>query len=77
MKPSIVVVAGTIVTTNGQLQLRVSGSNDLMSLIPDTPQAANANAMEGKVVVVEGTLVEASKGRTPDTIRYRTITEDR
>lgn len=77
MKPSKVSVVGKIVMMNGQLQLHVSGSNDLVSLIPDTPQTANVNAMANKVVLVEGTLNEAPKGKVPDTVRYLSITEEK
>jgi hypothetical protein len=75
MKPSNIIASGNIVMTNGQPKLQVSGSNDLVNLIPDAPQAANVNAMAGKPVLVEGTLEEAAKGKTPDTIRYRSISE--
>jgi copper chaperone CopZ len=77
MKPSNVSVAGRIVVTNGRAQLQVSGSNDLVNLIPDPPQIANVNAMAGKPISVEGTLEEAAKSKVPDTIRYRSITEDK
>ena len=77
MKPSSVAVAGKIVMTNGQPQLQVSGSNDLVNLVPDTPQVTNVNAMAAKPVLVEGTLNEADKGKAPDTIRYRSITEEK
>jgi copper chaperone CopZ len=77
MKPSNVSVVGKIVTANGQLQLQVSGSNDLLSLIPDNPQTANINSVVDKSVLVEGTLNEAAKGKVPDSIRYRSITEEK
>jgi len=77
MKPSNVSVVGKIVTVNGQLQLQVSGSNDLVSLMPENPLAANVNSMADKSVLVEGTLNEAAKGKVPDSIRYRSITEER
>jgi len=77
MKPSNVSVVGKIVTVNGQLQLQVSGSNDLVSLMPENPLAANFNSMADKSVLVEGTLNEAAKGKVPDSIRYRSITEER
>jgi hypothetical protein len=73
MKPSNVNVAGKIVLVNGQPQLRVSGSNDLVSLLPDNPQTANVNAMVDKLVLVEGILNEAAKGKVPDAIRYHSI----
>jgi hypothetical protein len=77
MKQSSVRVAGKIVLVNGQPQLQVSGSNDLVSLIPDTPQIASANTMADELVLVEGTLNEAAKGKVPDTIRYRSIQEEK
>jgi copper chaperone CopZ len=77
MKPSNVSVAGKIAMTNGQPQLQVSGSNDLANLIPDTAQTTNVSAMAGKLVLVEGTLDEAEKGKAPDTIRYHTVTEEK
>ena len=74
MKPSSISVAGTIVITNGQPQLRVSGSNDEVKLIPGSLQTVNVNALAGKPVLVEGTLNEAEKGKAPDRIQYRSIT---
>jgi hypothetical protein len=76
MKPSDVSVTGKIVVTRGQPQLQVSSSNELVNLVPDGSQATNVTAMAAKWVVVEGTLEEAAKGKTPDTIRYRTVKED-
>ena len=77
MKPSKLSVVGKIVMMNNQPQLQVSGSNDLVSLIPDTPQASNLNSMANKEVLVEGTLNEAPKGKVPDTVRYLSITEEK
>jgi copper chaperone CopZ len=77
MKPSMVSVVGKIVMTNGQPKLQVSDSNELVNLVPDGSQTANVNAMANKRVLVEGTLEEAAKGKTPDTIRYRSILEDK
>lgn len=77
MKPSKLSVVGKIVIMNDQPQLQVSGSNDLVSLVPDTPQTANVNAMANKVVLVEGTLNEAAKDEVPDTVRYLAITEEK
>ena len=77
MKPSPVSVAGKIVMIKGQPQLQVSFSNDLVNLIPDGSLTTNVNAMADKRVTVEGTLEEAAKGKTPDTIRYRSIKEEK
>jgi hypothetical protein len=76
MKPSDVSLTGKIVMMRGQPQLQVSGSNELVNLVPDGSQSTNVNAMADKRVLVEGTLEEAAKGKTPDTIRYRTVKDD-
>jgi hypothetical protein len=76
MKPSNVIVAGKIIMVNGQPQLQVSGSNDVLSLNAGTTQA-EVNTLADKSVLVEGTLNEAAKGKAPDSIRYRSITEEK
>ena len=76
MKPSILVIAGKIALVDGQPKLRVSGSNDVVSLAPDSKDAPALTPLDGKSVVVEGTLNEASKGKAPDSVRYRSITEE-
>jgi copper chaperone CopZ len=77
MKSSNLKVAGRIVSVNGHSQFQVSVSNELVNLLPETPQVAKIDAMSGKLVLVDGMLEEAAKGKTPDTIRYRSITEER
>jgi copper chaperone CopZ len=77
MKSSNVTAAGKIVLVNGQPRLQVSGSNDLVNLVPDSSQTPSVNALAEKLVVVEGTLNEAAKGKAPDTIRYRSIMEEK
>jgi copper chaperone CopZ len=77
MKSSSLSVAGKIVLVNGQPRLQVSGSNDLVNLVPDSSQTPNVNTLAEKLVLVEGTLNEAAKGKAPDTIRYRSIKEEK
>ena len=77
MKDSMATVEGTVVTTDGKTTLRVSGSNDLLQLIPESASTPNAVLMVGKTVVVEGMIPEGVKGKTPDTIRYQTMTEEK
>jgi hypothetical protein len=77
MKSSNLSVAGKIVLVNGQPRLQVSGSNELVNLVPDSSQTPSVNALAEKLVVVEGTLNEATKGKAPDTIRYRSIKEEK
>ena len=76
MKQSNAVMAGTVLASDGKAQLQVSGSNDVVQLILDSPAVPNAAAMQGKSVVAVGTLSEAAKGKPPDSLRYRSITEE-
>jgi hypothetical protein len=73
MKPSAATVAGKVVVANGKAQLQISGSNEMLWLIPESQGAPDAVPIDGKAVVVEGTIPEAGKGKAPDSIRYRSI----
>jgi copper chaperone CopZ len=75
MKDSVATVAGTVAEANGKTVLRVFGSNDVLTLIPDG-SGQNAATETGKSVVVAGVVPEAGKGKLPDVIRYRSITEE-
>lgn len=76
MKDSTASIAGTVFITDGKPALRVSGSDDLLQLVPQSPSALNAASQVGKTVVVEGTIPEAGKGKAPDAVRYQSITEE-
>lgn len=76
MKQSTATIAGTVMVANGKAQLRVSGSNELLLLIPESQTVGDAASMNGKSVLVEGTIPEAGKGKAPDMIRYRSIKEE-
>ena len=64
------------VVENGKAELKISGSNDVLSLIAENQSAADAKAMNGKFVVVQGTIPEAAKNKVPDAIRYQSIVEE-
>jgi hypothetical protein len=76
MKQSTATVAGRVEVTNGKTVLQVAGANDVLELVPDSPAVPIATALAGKSVVVEGTIPEAGKGKSPDSIRYRSIKEE-
>jgi copper chaperone CopZ len=76
MKDSTAAIAGTIVISNGKAQLQVSGSNELLALVPESQAAGDATSLSGKPVLVEGVIPEAAKGKISDSIRYRIIKED-
>jgi copper chaperone CopZ len=77
MKDSTATVAGIVIATDGNATLKVSGSNDLLQLVPQSASAPNATSMIGKTVLVEGTIPEAGKGKAPDSLRYQSITEEK
>ncbi len=74
MKRAEASVVGKITNNAGKLQLQVSGSNDILQLVPahDGPDVA---ALSGKTVIVAGEIPEAAKGKLPDTLRYNSIEE--
>ena len=76
MKDSSATIVGTIVVANGKTQLQVSGSNELLTLIPESQASGDATSLNGKSVVAEGTIPEVAKGKMPDSIRYRSIKEE-
>jgi hypothetical protein len=76
MKDSTANVAGTVIETDGNAMLTVSGSNDLLKLTPQSTSAPNAVSMVGKTVLVVGAIPEAGKGKVPDSLRYQSITEE-
>jgi 3-hydroxyisobutyrate dehydrogenase-like beta-hydroxyacid dehydrogenase len=65
MKDSRAVVAGTVAVTNGIAALTVSGSNEVLQLVPQSASASSANPMVGKSIVVDGTISEPEKGKVP------------
>jgi hypothetical protein len=76
MKQSKATVAGTILVANGKTQLKVSGSNDVLQLVPESQSGPEASSMQGKSVIVTGTIPEAPKGKSPDSLNYHSLVED-
>ena len=76
MKRSKATVAGAILVANGNTQLKVSGSNDVLQLVPESQSVSSASSMQGKSVVVAGTIPEAPKGKSPDSLIYHSLMEE-
>jgi hypothetical protein len=76
LKESRATVAGTIVVANGKGQLQISGSNELLTLVPESQASGDATSLSGKSVLVEGVIPEPAKGKSPDSIRYRSLKEE-
>ena len=73
-KQSNIVVTGTLLSDNGKVTLRVSGSNELFGLVPQNQQIKDFSHLSGKSVTVEGVIPEGKKGTRPDTIAVHSIT---
>jgi hypothetical protein len=73
MKDSQATVSGVVVVTNGKTQLQVSGSNESLTLVPESQGSSDVTPLSGRSMLVEGTIPETTKGKVPDTIRYRSI----
>jgi hypothetical protein len=76
MKQSNATIAGQVFIANGKAQLKVSGSNDVLSLLPEDQAAPDLNAMNGRSIVVQGVIPEPAKNKLPDSIRYHFAVED-
>jgi hypothetical protein len=75
MKQSTATVSGNIVIENGKSQLQVSGSNEMLTLVPESQTSGDMKPTNGRPAVVDGIIPEAIKGKSPDSIRYRSIRE--
>lgn len=76
MKQSTATIAGKLAVANGKTFLQVSGSNQTLELVPDSTAPPAATSFDGESVVVEGTMPEAAKGKSPDSIHYRSIKDE-
>ena len=76
MKQSTATIAGTVVVANGHTALRVSGSNETLELVPDASATPVPASLDGKSMLVEGSIPEARNGKSPDSIRYHSLKEE-
>jgi len=74
MKDSKIEAAGKLIHDGNVLKLQVSGSDEMLALVPESSASATPDSTP---VVVEGTVPEAAKGRVPDAIRYRSLTPEK
>lgn len=77
MKQSDMVAIGKVMNGAGKTQFQITGSNDVLQLIPDRPQSQDVAALAGKSVRAEGIVPEANKGKTPDTLRVKSLQEQK
>jgi copper chaperone CopZ len=77
MKESKATIAGQVFVENDKAELKISESDDVLSLIAENQAGPDVKVMNGKMVVVQGTMPEAAKNKVPDAIRYHSIEEQK
>ncbi len=77
MKQSHIIAAGKLVEDAGVTKLKISGSNEILNLVPESSNAASPPAKSSAALIVEGTIAESAKGKIADIIRYRSLTEEK
>jgi hypothetical protein len=75
MKKAEATIDGQLVQASGKWKLQVSGSNEVLDLLPAANAPAIPASLAGKTVEVTGTIAEAAKGKIPDSMQYQTVTE--
>lgn len=73
MKQCSATVVGTVQFSGADPQLKVTGSNDVLHLQPDSDAPPVAPALAGKTVSVTGILPEGNKGAVPTLLKYEKI----
>jgi hypothetical protein len=77
MKQSRVTAAGAVIQASGAVKFQISGSNEMLNLVPESAGVPAPSTNTGAAVTVEGTIPEIAKGKSPDAIRYRSLTEEK
>jgi len=77
MKQSRVIAAGKLVQNGGAAKFQISGSNEILTFVPESSTVASPPAKSSSTIIVEGTIAESAKGKIADTIRYRSLTEEK
>ena len=76
MKQSRITAAGTL-AQDGSSRFQISGSNDVLNLVPESGSVSAPSAKGRATLILEGTIPEAAKGKTPDKVWYRSLTEEK
>lgn len=77
MKQSRVTAAGTVIKAIGAPKFHISGSDEVVGLVPESAGVPAPSTNTGAAVIVEGTIPEIAKGKNPEAIRYRSLTEEK
>jgi len=73
-KDANVIVRGQLTGSPQAPFLEVTGTKDRYALTP-IAAGTDISGLVGKTVVVDGVLPQSGKGKVPDTLRYKSVTE--
>jgi hypothetical protein len=76
MKQSHLIAAGKVIVTGNGAKFQISGSNETLALVPEL-SGAPVPAANPATAIVEGTILEAAKGKSPESIRYHSLREEK
>ena len=76
MKQSHLIAAGKVIQAGSGSNFQISGSNETLALVPESP-GVSAPSATAATAIVDGTIPEAVKGKTPEFIRYRSLSEEK
>ena len=74
VKGSKVVADGMVQANGSVLELQISGSNERLRLEPANSSVASAAGLASKQVEVTGLIPEVAKGKSPEVIKYESVT---
>jgi hypothetical protein len=77
MKESHIVATGKVMQAEGGAKFQISGSNDVVSLVPESPGDAAPVPGSSATFLIDGTVPEAAKNKVPDMVRYRSLKEEK
>ena len=73
-KDATIVVRGQLSGSSQAPFLDVTGTKDRYALTPISA-GTDISALLGKAVIVDGVVPQSGKGKVPDTLRYKSVTE--
>jgi copper chaperone CopZ len=75
MKQSHLIAAGKVIQAGGGAKFQISGSNETFALVPESSGVSVPSATVA-TAIVDGTIPQAVKGKSPESIRYHSLSEE-
>jgi hypothetical protein len=76
MKQSHLIAAGKLIQAGSGIKFQISSSNETLTLVAEL-RGISAPSATVATAIVDGTIPEAVKGKTPEFIRYRSLSEEK